>query len=78
VRGLSCIEEGRDKEFPRVTELDADTDENIEVAGEALGSTLEVVLGGVSVMGSPRSPRICIALMKSAGLWNFNCIRRIY
>ena len=72
----SFIETGVGTEYPLVVEVEADADENIDVAGEGVDRVLEGAVWGVSVVGSPRSFRIVKALSKSAVLWNFSCIRR--
>lgn len=72
----SCIDRGLANELPMVAVLVADTDENIEVAGEGLGWTLPVLLGGEDVMGNPKSFKTFMAFAKSPGLWNFIWIRR--
>lgn len=74
MRADSCIEEGRANKCPRVTELEADVEENVEGVGEGIGRV--VVMGGESVIGNPRSIRICMALLKSTAVWNLSCIRR--
>jgi hypothetical protein len=66
------MDEGRGKECPKVVALDADADENMEVAGEGFGCTPAAGFGGVSVIGNPRLVIMLIALVKSSGLWNFN------
>lgn len=68
VRETSCIDEGRCTELAKVLALDADPDENIDIAGDGLGCMLVVLPCGVSVIGNPKSLRTFKAFVKSTGL----------